>query len=214
MAFISQLGSCSDSDDSHNGLGLALSRRLCLMMGGDISATSEAGIGSTFTIRLPVAAGEQSSETETDNTTDQEKFVHSILPAEALDWIGSLVLVIDDDPVVCDLLSRCLTEEGFMVETASSGEIGQQLAQEIRPDVIILDVLMPNTDGWNVLIGLKTDPILSHIPVIMLTIFDERERGLRLGAADYLTKPIDQAHLIQMIKKYQPLPYDPIVTMD
>jgi len=122
--------------------------------------------------------------------------------------LGSLVLVIDDDPAVCDLMTRTLAVEGFLVETTTSAADGQRRAREIRPDVIILDVVMPNLNGWEVLVALKSDPYLADIPVIMLTVVEEKDRALALGAADYLLKPIDRRCLIDLLQKYHPASHD------
>ena len=113
------------------------------------------------------------------------------------------MLVIDDDAAVRDLLQRFLGKEGFRVVSASGGEEGLRLARELRPDAITLDVMMPGMDGWAVLSTLKADPDVSDIPVIMLTIIDDKNLGYTLGAADYLTKPIDRGRLVSLLEKYQ-----------
>ena len=112
------------------------------------------------------------------------------------------MLVIDDDPTVHDLVQRFLNKEGLNMKAARSGEEGIRLAKELHPAVITLDVLMPGMDGWAVLTELKADPALSEIPVIMLTIMDEKQMGYALGAADYLTKPIDWDRLVAILQRY------------
>ena len=193
------------------GLGLAISRRFCQMMGGEIFAQSQIGVGSTFTIHLPA-----------------EVVVEDSLPAEPpapAPIAGSQpeappgtssVLVIDDDLSVHELVSRVLTKEGFRVLTAASGEEGLRLAREARPDAITLDVLMPSVDGWAVLAALKADPELAEIPVVMLTIVDDKNVGYALGAADYLTKPIDYDRLLTALGKYcrKALPHLVLVVED
>jgi CheY-like chemotaxis protein/two-component sensor histidine kinase len=173
------------------GLGLALSRRLCRMMGGDVTVESTSGEGSTFVIRLPAVVAETIEETPAPVAFDR------VEPA-----VGT-VLVIDDEASVRDLMQRFLTKEGFRVVTASGGEEGLRRARELRPDAITLDVMMPGMDGWAVLTALKGDPAVADIPVIMLTIVDDRNLGYALGASDYLTKPIDRERLVTVLKKHR-----------
>ncbi|MCG8349066.1 MAG: response regulator [Chloroflexales bacterium] len=183
------------------GLGLALSRRLCQLMGGDISLVSEYGVGTTFTVHLPIS--QQAQMNINSSGSAAEHYLSKATPDISLEqWVGSLVLVIDDDPAVCDVLARYLNTEGFMVETASRGDEGLGLARDLRPDIIILDVLMPGVDGWSVLTELKSDPELTNIPVIMLTIVDDKDRAFMLGAANYLLKPIERERLIELLKRY------------
>ena len=175
------------------GLGLALSRRLCRMMGGDVTAESESGRGSTFTIRLPARVQD----------APEEPVSVPAVPTEHLPATASTVLVIDDEAAVRDLMQRFLAREGFRVVTAAGGEEGLQRARELRPDAITLDVMMPGMDGWAVLSALKADPALADIPVVMLTIVDDRNLGYALGASDYLTKPIDRERLAAVLDKYR-----------
>jgi CheY-like chemotaxis protein len=113
------------------------------------------------------------------------------------------VLVIDDEAVVRDLMQRYLVKEGFRVLTAANGEDGLRLAREHRPDAITLDVMMAGMDGWTVLSTLMADADLADIPVVMLTIVDDKRTGYALGASDYLTKPIDRARLLGVLTKYR-----------
>jgi adenylate cyclase len=113
------------------------------------------------------------------------------------------VLVIDDDPASRQLVNRMLSKEGFRVIEAANGEEGLARARSDHPDVITLDVLMPGLDGWGVLAALKGAPDLSGIPVVMLSVTDERHLGFSLGAAEYLTKPIERSQLSQVLAKYR-----------
>ena len=174
------------------GLGLALSRRLCRMMGGDVTVESKAGRGSTFTIRLP-ALVEEAVEKPTEPAAPTDRVAPGV----------GTVLVIDDEATVRDLMQRFLTKEGFRVVTAPGGEEGLRRARELQPDAITLDVMMPGMDGWAVLSALKADPELADIPVIMLTIVDDKNLGYALGASDYLTKPIDRERLVTVLEKYR-----------
>jgi signal transduction histidine kinase/DNA-binding response OmpR family regulator len=178
------------------GLGLAITHRFCQMLGGNISVESVAGQGSTFTIRLPAEVVDPRSALVSAPQS---------APAGAAPWREGLrpVLVIDDDPTVHDLMQRFLSKEGVHVVTAASGEEGLRLAHALHPVAITLDVLMPSMDGWAVLAALKADPALADIPVIMLTIMDDKHMGYTLGATDYLTKPIDWNRLAALLRKYR-----------
>ncbi|MEO5510455.1 MAG: response regulator, partial [Longimicrobiales bacterium] len=168
------------------GLGLAISRRFCRMMGGDITVTSEAGRGSVFTIALP----------------EQVRDAEVTAPDEAGTGIAGRVLVIDDAPEMLDLLSRSLSRAGYRVSCALTGSEGLNRAIAETPDVIILDVVMPRMDGWSVLTALKEDPVTAGIPVIMLTMMDDRNLGFALGASEYLMKPLEPVRLLSLLERY------------
>ena len=112
------------------------------------------------------------------------------------------MLVIDDDAEARDIVERFLRKDGFEVATAGSGEEGLRLAHNLKPAAITLDVMMPEMDGWSVLRALKADPALRDVPVLMLTMVDDRSKGYSLGATDYLTKPVDRGQLHNALAKY------------
>ena len=198
------------------GLGLALTRRFCQIMGGDVTVHSVPGEGSIFTIKLPAMVSEVKSEAA------GEAAAGAIASAEIsggdnaeLLPPATCVLVIDDDPVQRDLIQRFLIKEGFAVRTAASGQEGLRLAGQLRPVAITLDVMMPEMDGWSVLSALKADAELCDIPVIMLTMVDDPERGFALGAADYATKPVDRTRLSQLLNKHTcPDPPSPVLLVE
>ncbi len=179
------------------GLGLAITRSFCHMMGGDVTVRSVAGEGSAFTIKIR-ANVEEPVEAEPEAIAPDESAEPYMEPPAP----GTCVLVIDDDATQRDLLRRFLAKEGFPAETANGGEEGLRLARQLRPLAITLDVMMPGMDGWSVLAALKADPDLRDTPVIMLTMVDDQKRGLAMGAADYVTKPVDRAHLTQILQRY------------
>jgi PAS domain S-box-containing protein len=201
------------------GLGLALTRRFCQIMGGDVTVHSMPGEGSIFTIKLPAivsdvkpeAADEiAGAEAVTASPDGGGRDVIEQFPDNA-----SCVLVIDDDPMQRDLMQRFLSKEGFYVQTAAGGDAGLRLARQLRPVAITLDVMMPDMDGWTVLSALKSDAALRDIPVIMVTMLDDPERGFALGAADYATKPVDRQRLSQILKKYTcPHPPCPVLMVE
>ncbi|MBW3572081.1 MAG: response regulator, partial [Gemmatimonadetes bacterium] len=209
------------------GLGLALTRRFCQMMGGDVTVHSVPGEGSVFTIKLPIVVSGTPAE-PVDEAAPAAAAAAAALGAAVIashDCVGGdgadaptdagCVLVIDDDPVQRDLMQRFLGTEGFNVRAAASGREGLRLARQIHPVAITLDVMMPEMDGWSVLRALKADAALRDIPVVMLTMVDDPDRGFALGASDYATKPVNRQGLSRILRKHTcPHPPCPVLLVD
>lgn len=186
----SQAEETTARDYGGTGLGLAITQQFCEILGGSVTCESTPGVGSTFEVRLPDRASAETSPLFDEGTID--------VPSG-----GTSVLVVDDDPASRDLLGRFLRREGFAVQTAATGEQALRMVHELRPEVITLDVIMPGMDGWEVLRTLKADPDLRDIPVILMTITDDQNLGYALGAAEYLTKPVDWDRLSSILARLQ-----------
>lgn len=182
------------------GLGLTISRKFCNMLGGDIRVSSEPGKGSTFTIELPRIAhhndGPSQVTEELARATPAQ--IDSITKNGA---VKATILAIDDSLEALEIIERYLSKEGFRVLTASSADAGLALARNHLPDVITLDVMMPRMNGWQVLSALKADPACSTIPVVLLSVVENKEIGMALGATDCLSKPIDWPRLDNLLSR-------------
>jgi hypothetical protein len=189
------------------GLGLAITREFSRLIGGDVTAESKLGQGSVFTLRVPAKL-----PTAAASVADSALQVAE-LPAKREEFAAGApqVLLIDDDPTVHDLVRRFLQKEGIQVISAQTGQEGLELARQLRPAMIVLDVMMPAMDGWSVLTRLKGDAELSDIPVVMLTMVNNREMGFSLGVDDYMLKPIDRSDFVATLRKYCPPHAQPTV---
>jgi PAS domain S-box-containing protein len=190
----SQLDSSTMKRYGGTGLGLAITRRFCQLMGGDIQVESDVNKGSRFVMTLP----RQDSAPRQQISVDR--------PSGEFDAAKPLVLVIDDDADTRDLMQRYLSREGFRPVLAGTGELGIRLAHELKPNVIILDIVMPGMDGWAVIRKLKADPETSNIPVVMATMVADRGLGYALGAAEYLVKPVSRKQLIEVLNRFRCTP--------
>ena len=177
------------------GLGLSITKQLIEMMNGSITVESEIGKGSTFRLRVPRHV---SDSTPSDPTSNQEANI-----AEQT-WSSDApgrqrLLVIDDDPHVHELVERNFGSE-FAMMFADNGEQGIKLLREQRPDIVLLDILMPGRDGWSVLSEIKSDDSLKNLPVIVISMLEDDQKAQGLGASAHMTKPIDRSLLLSQIQ--------------
>ena len=172
-------------DKAGVGLGLSISKKLVALLKGKIRAESEYGIGSKFTFSLPLQAPPARPVMPTI-----EKMAEVTRP---------LVLTIEDDPKAQEMLRIYLEDSGYQVIQAYTGEEAINLAKEYKPYAITLDIIMPSRDGWDILQELKSTPETDSIPVIVVSIVDNRELGLSMGSIAYLVKPIERNELIRVL---------------
>ena len=170
------------------GLGLALTRRFAMLHGGEVRVRSQLGKGSVFTLHLPVRP-----------PIPEE---HAPAPRKVEDMSRPLVLVVEDDPAAAELLTRQLEGARFRVHVARTGTEALAMARELRPAAITLDILLPELDGWEVMTRLKHDQATSDIPVVVVSVIDNPELGIALGAMDYFVKPIEGKELIERLNRF------------
>lgn len=174
------------------GLGLAISRHFCLMMGGDVSFVSEPNVGTTFTVEIPRNVSEAGKAAQSPQTATQEPTVFTFPP----------VLVIDDDIALPEMIRRQIGSDRVTVVSALSGEEGLRKARALKPQLIVLDLLMEEMDGWAVLAEIRADPGIADTPVFILSSVDERSKGRSQGIVDFLVKPPRRADLRAVLTKY------------
>jgi PAS domain S-box-containing protein len=201
-----QLDSGTSRSFEGTGLGLAISKSLCELLECRLTVESEVGKGSTFRIEFPGGERARRPEKEATDRNSQTISVEMLRAIEEAERQGvsfddKLVLVVDDDPDSTLILTQCLHELGCQVLTATSGEQGIRLAQERVPDLITLDLLMPEMNGWQILAKAKKDPALRRIPVVVVSGVSSERRSTIMGAADILDKPIEMKELKRVLRR-------------
>lgn len=192
QAFV-QIDSSLSRQYAGTGLGLTMVKRLAELHGGGVMVRSAAGGGSVFTVWLPWREAEEPVE-----LVPEQIIVRGVLaePDEAEPGTGPLVLVIEDDPRAANLMRLQLQSQGYRVEFSRNAEEGLARAAVLRPAALVLDIILPGMDGWELLARLKDQPETSHIPVVIVSITDEAQRGFALGASQVLVKPVTQGELL------------------
>ena len=169
---------------------MPLTKRFATLHGGDVRVTSRIDKGSVFTLVLPIHA------------RVQPPGEHARAGAVNGHGSGPLVLVVEDDPAAAELLTRQLTNAGYRTEVARSGNDALERARQLKPAAITLDIIMPELDGWEVITRLKSDEATSGIPIVVVSVVDNPELGMALGAIDYFVKPVNSSALVERLSHF------------
>jgi signal transduction histidine kinase/CheY-like chemotaxis protein len=187
------------------GLGLSLSQSLCRLMGGNITVESELGKGAAFTIRLPAVQPERSGDDLLVDMAmadaEQRNAGYAGLSGHSDDYkTRKKLLLVDDDRAFLELAERILHKEGYSAISTDAPRSALQIARSVRPAAVLVDILMPEFDGWDVLRMMKSDSATKDIPVIMLSILEEGRQARESGADGFIAKPLDGRKLQQALK--------------
>ena len=170
------------------GLGLAITRRLVELHGGQLDVESQSGAGSCFFFTLPSVASAEKEETHRDDSKPEARQT-------------ARILVVEDDPASADLLETQLASAGYEVAVCNQPEKAADMAIDLQPEIVTLDLVMRPVNGWDVLSKLKADPRTARIRVVMVSIMDQRKTGALLGADEYIVKPVDKSILLAAVER-------------
>lgn len=180
-----------------SGLGLSITRQLCELMGGSIHVESAPGAGAKFVVEIPLPVNPAPLNVKRNDLENSDSGQES----EEIIAAGPQIVMIDDDPAFLDIMARTIRAEGFDVRTAGDAESGWRLIQELKPAVITLDLSLPDQHGWILFERIKEDPDVCNIPVVIISMIEERKRFNRQKPEEYLTKPVKRETLKASIRR-------------